>query len=881
MKRMRFFVLVTALLALVFSGCENPAGGGGDGVDGAGWGDTGSIDLFAGTSWNGDDGAIVFDAALGWEIAGKWQGTYSLNDVSTAKLTVTHEWQGTYNLNGDSTAALIVTQNSAVMSWQPAQGGGETMTAIISENGSLTIVVSNDKTLYFTKNESGPVIIVGETIGPLSLYDLFPELEGLPANTATKPHLVKLDSSVVIDTGDSSANGVWATINRTVGNSGKYVILDLSACSAKGNQIEGGTILYGCMMNIIENNQFIKGITLPSGLTEIGNRAFYFCKHLSLITIQANVTRISTNAFSGCDGLTSVTVPAAIAGDFNHAYHIAYGVSARLNVVLTGPGAVANDAFVYFNGRKELVSVTIGQGVTGVSAGVFDNCPNLTAVYVDAANTDYSSVDGVLFSKDKTVLYYCPRARSVAYSIPHGVKGIAHKAFAECTGLTGITLPAGLEIIGVDAFYNCASAFTGELTLPSSLTNIYPGAFYNCNRITRLIIPESVTNLGGYRFSSSSSGIIITLSWNYGAFDNCSGLTSVTIPVGLTTQFSTKFTGYSSLELTLTGTGSIPDRAFASTDREIDSKNYDCAKITRVTIGNGITGIGQYAFSGCSGLTSIDIVNGITSIGQYAFSNCANLEKITVAPGNSTYSSVDGILYNKAQSQMYLVPQKLSGSVNIPSGITSIGERAFSNRTKLTHINVASANSKYSSLNGVLFDKEKKLLIQYPAGRTDSYTIPSTVETIGEYAFEGCAKLTSVTIPNSYTEMPVTEWLIGTKLIDGVSTIRNYAFSGCTSLTKVIFGGPGIVDHRDYENDLAGELIGFFSEGGPDIHSLIKLVVNAFCGSYSRGFYNNAFPQDDFGAGGDALKNKYLAYGVKVRAGTYTRTAGGSTWTKQ
>ncbi|MDE6304564.1 MAG: leucine-rich repeat domain-containing protein [Paramuribaculum sp.] len=106
-------------------------------------------------------------------------------------------------------------------------------------------------------------------------------------------------------------------------------------------------------------------------------------------------------------------------------------------------------------------------------------------------------------------------------------------------------------------------------------------------------------------------------------------------------------------------------------------------------------------------------------------------------------------------------------SIEIPNSVTTIGEAAFSNCRNLIEINVDSENQNYSSEDGVLFNKYKSNLIQYPAGKEGSYNIPSTVEAIGDYAFQGCSSLTSVEIPNS------------------VTTIENYAFEDCSSLTSV------------------------------------------------------------------------------------------------
>jgi hypothetical protein len=673
----------------------------------------------------------------------------------------------------------------------------------------------------------------GETIGPLSPGELSTALAGLPANTAANPHTVKLDSFVMIDTRDYSYDGydsaynpkytgVWATVNRTVGNSGKYVILDLSECSAKGNKIDGdkSTSPYGCQMNIIANNQYIKGIVLPDSLTRIEEYSFYFCERLTSVTIPAGVTSIGTYAILGCDGLNSATMPAGLADDFNDAYSAS---SAGLNAVLTGPGSVADDAFDYCT---ELISVTIGSGVTGIGEDTFDHCPNLTTVNVDEANSEYSSVDGVLFNKDKTSLLHCPEGRSGGYSIPQGVISIGYCAFENCSALTGtlsipssvtsieggafsgcsgftgvLSIPLGITSIGSGAFYKC-EGFTGTLAIPQGVTSIGSGAFSGCTALTSVIIPESVTRIG-IAGSSSSGDYIVTLNRYYGAFEDCTELRSVIIPVWLTADFALKFSGYTDLTVELTGTGSVPDSAFTHRFLNLYGTDYYCNEITSVVIGDGVTGIGQSAFSGCTGLTSVNIPDGITTIEQATFSGCTGITNVTIG-----------------------------------DGVKTIGAYAFSGCTALKNIFIPNS-----------VDEFQKFLEDLPI-------VGDIIEKINSDGY-----------------------------VDGVSTIGSYAFSGCTDLTSVTFGGPGIYDHNHYLEDLiaALEMLLHMVKGFTNPLDMLKAIkdgidiINDANNDNSLGFYDNAFPQGS-GAGGNALKTAYM--NLDGGTGTYTRTKGNSNWKK-
>ncbi len=184
--------------------------------------------------------------------------------------------------------------------------------------------------------------------------------------------------------------------------------------------------------------------------------------------------------------------------------------------------------------------------------------------------------------------------------------------------------------------------------------------------------------------------------------------------------------------------------------------------------GKPVTSIGSYAFYNCTGLTSVTIPNSVTSIGEWAFFNCAALTSIAVDPLNPSYVALDGVLFNKSLTILLQYPNTKAGSYTIPSSVTLIHSGAFYRCTGLTSIAVDPLNPSYAGLDGVLFNKSLTILLQCPGGKAGSYTIPSSVTSIGEYAFAGCNGLTSVIIPAS------------------VTSIGNYAFAPCTGLTSVI-----------------------------------------------------------------------------------------------
>lgn len=250
----------------------------------------------------------------------------------------------------------------------------------------------------------------------------------------------------------------------------------------------------------------------------------------------------------------------------------------------------------------------LGKSVETIGENVFLNSDSLTSITVDEENPYFMVEDGVLYSKDKRELLYCPKNFSGIYRVAEEVKRIGKSAFRNCNQLTEIVLPEGLEVIG-------------------------DTAFYGCTQLKQISLPKSVSQIGAYAYKGcplqGTLDLMNIKDIGEGAFEGCTGLTSVVLPENLLRIEASLFQGCTGLTVvnipqcvTTIGTS-----AFAS-----------CSRLQSVSIPDEVERIEDYAFKGCSNMKHLAIGNSVKKIGVEAFGECRRLKSLSIP------ASVDSIL---------------------------------------------------------------------------------------------------------------------------------------------------------------------------------------------------------------------------------------------
>lgn len=510
-------------------------------------------------------------------------------------------------------------------------------------------------------------------------------------------------------------------------------------------------------------------------------------------------------------------------------------------------------------------NVTIRSNTSAISIYAFDKVKT-TRFQVDSGNAYYKAIDGVLYNKAGTLLVKCPTERSGSFTIPSTVTKISAYAFDGCKKLTKITMSSNVKSLGYGSFYKCSAlesvtlssnlislpygTFKGcsslktvklpkdlvsigeeafsdcsslsSISLPKELESIGNEAFSGCEELTQLKLPTSITSLGNYVFANCSSlkTVTYTNELDYipaGAFYACEKLTTVTnlqrverigsdafsecwklssitfpsclisigsdafefcISLGTVTipkkvekissgafkaaatrfQVASKNKFYSSKNGVLynkkgtrliqvptnaTGTLHIPKEV-----KKINRNSLRYCEIKKLVFAKGITTLDKYIFQDMNRLQTIVLPETLSEL-KYdsvspAYLNCNHITSIQIAQTNPHFSSVDGVLYNKDQSKMLFYPIGKKGELTLPDNLRKLNYQLKTN--KLTSIQVTANNSKFTSVDGVLYDNRTRKMLCYPLYK-GTYRIPKSVNDVNYlYQIQDIVKLKSIQV---------------------------------------------------------------------------------------------------------------------------------------
>lgn len=358
---------------------------------------------------------------------------------------------------------------------------------------------------------------------------------------------------------------------------------------------------------------------------------------------------------------------------------------------------------------------------------------------------------GVIYSDDYSRLIKCTN-KSIKNCIIHsGVKVIENQAFQDCKHLSSLSFPESLAEIRYGAFKNCSSLTT--LLLPDSIKemgdNINDGVFENCSSLKNVVLPQKI-------------------KWiSHRLFCGCSELEAIILPNSVSNIWVDAFSCCRSLKRIV----------FPSELKTISCRAFrNCFSLKDIQLPNSIEQIDTSAFEGCDALSSINIP---AQISNPLYGNFFYLESIKSVyyTKESTYTSFDGLICNKTLSEIYFIPPAKE-ILSIPSSVKYIAQEAIEYANPV-QIKVDYYNSSFSSVDDVLFNKDRSVLLRYAtAGKTlklslskdvrHKYTIPKEVKRIQLGAFRNAIHLEEIVIP------------------DTVSEIGDDSFEGCTSLKRII-----------------------------------------------------------------------------------------------
>jgi hypothetical protein len=610
-------------------------------------------------------------------------------------------------------------------------------------------------------------------------------------------------------------------------------IINISGTNYTVNSI-GASAFSGCTT--------LTSITIPTTVTSIGASAFLGCSALTSITIPTSVTSIGASAFSGCSALATCTFTGT-SSITTLADSTFLGCSNLGSITI--PTTVTSIGVSTFSGCSKLGSISIPYSVTTISANAFTNCTSLTTAnipsllssidsqaflgctaftsfVVDANNSTYSAINGVLCNKSATTLLYYPSGKpETSYIIPSTITTIGDYAFYSNTNTTALVDLTFSNVTTVNnnvfnftklkAYFFVriptftATSFVGVTKGTNTFTidgvlnpsNINLTTYFNS--VTNIVAPSNPT-LILYAPTANNAPTGLYASWTFATVtlssyvitvSNGSAEYNITLTdFNATNKIVTTFndidlidnTSYKIKVVATLNNGLALSSAFtsltlfskkvlyntlSSTTALVSGYNSSPTTITiasniRIDQANCIvTGIAESALLNCNTATNITFptANTFVSIGAYAFKNCSILTSITLP---ASLSSIGAFAFDGCNTLT---------TIDIPTAVTTIGNGAFGNCNNLTSITITGGSSSFAVDSGALYNTSKTTLYQFPSGLTTATpTLPASVTRLGSYCFYGCKNITGYTIPST------------------INSIGDGPFTSCSSLTQFTIG---------------------------------------------------------------------------------------------
>ncbi len=507
-------------------------------------------------------------------------------------------------------------------------------------------------------------------------------------------------------------------------------------------------------------SETIEHVVLPETLEKLENPSFFRCPVLKTIHFSSGVSSAHASFAIECPSLENIDVSEdnpyfrSVGGvlyskDMTRLVRCPVSVEGEF-AVPDGVRKIDSEAFLSCLKITKLIYPSCTEKIAFEVVGTAKDHAALSALEVSEDHPLYSTVDGILYNKDKTQLLRCPVGRKDDVTVPDGVLSIDSCAFLFCSEIRRIHLPDSAASLGSSAFAHCSSL--EEINIPHGVTTL-ESTFSQCSSLERITVPDSVLSLGSFCFSE------------------CTSLRELFIPSSVLSVGSCAFQGCTSLADIAVDEANT---ALSAEDGILFDKNrteilfVSPLKKGLLTIPAGVRSIDRYALSCCSEITEIAIPASLAAIHRFLFIDCTSLRGFTVDKESEYYAACDGMLTDKSMTALIRCPQCKAGSVILPDSVKKLSSNAFSSCRLITEVELPVG---ISAVPTQAF---------YRCTALESVTLPETVIALGSFAFWGCKNLCTLELPES------------------LRTIGDLAFTGC----NVLITAPHNPSHYGYTPDV-------------------------------------------------------------------------------